>query len=143
MDSLSDALLSNTPLVLLGCPVGCARNWKNVIEMIEFLKPGAEWVIADNSVKRQEQEFYGKKVAAVPEAVDRYPKARFLLPRVLCDERDERTRERIPVIQEAFREQLASLGILEEQIDDRIYGLRELLVNVDILVGRSHVDEEV
>lgn len=142
MDSLREVLYSDTPLVLLGFPVGCTRNWKNVIETIEFLKPGTEWVIADNSVKRQGQEFYGKKVISVPEAADRYPGASFLLPRVFCDERDERTRERTPVVQAAFREQLEMLGIPAGQIDDRIYGLRELLVNIDILVGRSHVDKE-
>ena len=143
MDSIQEALLSNTPLVLLGCPVSWVSNWKNVVEMIEFLKPGAVWAIADNSVKRQGQEFCGKKVISVPDAVDRYPDAKFLLPRVICDEKDGRARERIPIVQKAFREQLAMLGISRKQIDDRIYGLREFLVNIDILVGRSHVDEEV
>lgn len=142
IDALREMLLSDTPLVLLGCPVNWVSNWKNVIEMIIFLKPGAVWTIADNSEKRQGQEFFGQKVVSVLDAVDRYPNARFLLPRVICDEPDGRARERIPVIQEAFREQLASLGVSEEQIDDRVYGLRELLVNIDILVGRSHVDEE-
>lgn len=142
INSLKEALLSNTPLVLMGCPVGWVSNWKNVAKMIEFLKPNTVWVIADNSVKRLGWEFCEKKVISVPDAVAKYPNARFLLPRVICDERDERARERIPVVQEAFRKQLAILGIPEEQIDDRIYGLREFEVNIDILVGRSHVDEE-
>lgn len=143
MDSLQDALLSGTPLVLMGCPVGCTGNWKNVAGMIEFLKSDTVWVIADNSTQRQGQEFFGKKVISVQDAVDRYPNARFLLPRVICDEPSGRSRERIPAVQKAFREQLLALGIPDEQIDDRIYGLREFLVNIDILVGRSHVDEEV
>lgn len=142
MDSLREMLLSGRPLVLMGCPVGCIGNWNNVVDTITFLKPDAVWTIADNSEKRQGQEFLGKKVMSVPDAVSRYPDAMFLLPRVHCDERSERARERIPVIQKAFREQLASLGVSEEQIDDRVYGLREFLVNIDILVGRSHVDEE-
>lgn len=143
IDSLLEALLSNTPLVLLGYPMSWVSNWENVVEMIEFLKPGAVWAIADNSVKRQGQEFRGRKVISVPEAVDRYPEARFVLPRVICDEKNKRARERIPVVQEAFREQLSALGIPGEKIDDQIYGLREFLVNIDILVGRSHVDKEV
>lgn len=142
IDALQKALLSDMPLVLMGYPAGSTRNWVNVIETIEFLKPDAIWVIADNSIKRQGQEFCGKKVMAVPDAVDQYPSARFLLPRVLCDERDDRTRERIPEVQAAFREQLLALGISKKQMEDRIYGLREFLVNIDILVGRSHVDEE-
>lgn len=142
LDCLREALLSDTPLVLMGCPVGCTKNWGNVAEMIAFLKPGTVWGIADNSVKRHGKMFCGKKVVSVPDAVDRYPNARFLLPRVLCDEQDERTRERIPVVREAFWKQLRTLGIPEEQIDDRIYGLRDFLFNIDVLVGRSHVDEE-
>lgn len=142
IDSLRNAFLSDTPLIFMGCPIGCTQNWKNVAEMIEFLKPNAVWGIADNSAQRQGQEFLGKVVISVPDAVDRYPDARFLLPMLKCDERNERTSERIPVVQKAFREQLVSLGVPEEQIDDRIYGLREFLVNVDILVGRLHVDEE-
>jgi len=143
MDSLTEALLSHKPLVLLGLPVRWASNWSTVIEMIEFLKPGAAWAIADNSTQRHGQVFCGKKVLSVQDAVDRYPDARFLLPRVVCDEKDARARERIPIVQQAFREQLSALGIPEEQMDDRVYGLREFLVNIDILVGRSHVDEEV
>lgn len=142
IDSLQDALLTNTPLVMLGFPVRWASRWKYVIEMIEFLKPGAVWIIADNSIKRQGQEFSGKKTVSVSDAVSRYPDAKFLLPRVLYDEMNEYARERIPIVRKAFREQLGSLGISEEQMDDRIYGLREFLVNIDILVGRSHVDEE-
>lgn len=143
IDSLREALLSNKPLVLLGCPVRWESNWKTVVEMIEFLKPGAVWTIADNSVRRHGQEFCGRKIISVPDAVETYPDARFLLPRVICDEKDERARGRIPVLQKAFREQLANLGVPAEQIDDRIYGLREFVVNIDILVGRSHADEEV
>lgn len=142
IDSLQEVLLSDTPLVLMGCPVGCTWNWINVAKTIAFLKPDAIWAIADNSVKRQGQDFLGKKVMSVPDAVERYPNARFLLPRISCAERDERTRERIPLVWEAFREQLTSFGIPEEQMDDSIYGLRDLLANIDILVGRSHVDEE-
>ena len=142
IDSLREVLLSDTPLVLMGCPVGCTGNWNNVAEMIEFLKPDAVWVIADNSAQRQGQEFLGKVVISVPDAVDRYPDASFLLPMLKCDERNERTRERIPLVQKAFREQLVSLGVPENQLDDRIYGLREFLVNVDILVGRLHVEED-
>lgn len=139
IDALSEALLAKTPLVMLGFPVGCTSNWINVIEMIEFLKPGAVWAIADNAITRQGLEVGGKETISVVDAVKRYPDAKFLLPRVKCDEKNERT----PVVQEAFREQLRNLGISGEQMDDRIYGLRDLLTNVDILVGRSHVDEEV
>lgn len=143
MDALRGALLSGAPLVLMGCPVGCTRNWINVIETVRFLQPDAVRVIADNSVERQGREVCGTRVLSVPDAVDRYPNAMFLLPRVLSNEKSERTRERIPAVQAAFREQLSSFGISEERMDDRIYGVREFLVNIDILVGRLHVDEEV
>lgn len=142
LDSLLEALLSNTPLVLMGCPVGCTRNWDNVAEMIEFLKPDAVWTIADNSVRRHGKMFCGKKVMSVQDAVDSYPDARFLLPRILCAEQDNYTRERILVVREAFRKQLTALRVPEEQIDDKIYGLHGFLYNIEILVGRYHVDEE-
>lgn len=142
MDSLCAALLADRPLVLLGCPALWKSRWESVVETAEFLRPGAAWAMADNDEKKHGQAFCGKAVTGVGEAVQRYPGALFALPRVVCDERDGRARGRIPAVQAALRKQLSSFGIGKEQMDDTIYGLREFPVNIDILVGRSHVDEE-